>query len=325
MPRIYRTQKEVEKLLIPKFVRGMLGYTISRPYWGESPDAVLTLRKGRTRKRVAIEHTSYHRGVEAGQCSPQTPVADFWKRVLTSLARRIGQRKHLAAVQGRVWLNTKQFRGQPDSQTREASARQFAKELVDFLEHHPVPESEFVRYPPLYARPSVDVFSGYPTLRSLVSAMMLYRTPGAVKFSRCGWECDSVSGGGIGLNVDSIRSAIQKKNEKARKYTWRSATEKWLLIVAQAFTSRESAGTPREHEWVDADLSALCQASPFDRIYFWEYPRSWYKSLKPNRPDRRHERGMKPPYIISTVPSESGRRTRWPPGKELSYRTSITT
>jgi len=284
MGRVYRKPKDVEKFLIREFVHGMLGYTVSRPNWCESPDAILTLHKGRTRTRVAIEHTSYHSDAEAGKCSPQTPIADFWKRVQISLARRFGQRRDLAEIGGRVRLNTERFTGQPNSRAQETLARQCAKELVDFLECHSIPESEFVRYPPLYTRSKVAVFSEYPTLRMLVSSMTLHRIPGAIMFPRCSWMCDSISTGCIGLNVNSIRAAIRKKNTKARKYKWRSATDKWLLIVAQGSTLAEHTGASEDHKWVDAELSALCQASPFDRIYFWEYPRSWYKSLKPNGP-----------------------------------------
>lgn len=283
MGRVYRKPKEVEKFLIRRFVQEMLGYTISRPIWCERPDAILTLHKEHTRKRIAIEHTSYHSDAEAGKCSPQTPIADFWKCVQISISRRFAQRRHLAEIGGRVRLNTKQFIGQPDSKTQEALARQFAKELVDFLECHSIPASEFVRYPPLYTRPKVAVFSEYPTLRALVSSMTLHRIPGAIMFPRCSWMCDSISTGCIGLSVNSIRAAIQTKNEKACKYNWRSATEKWLLIVAEGGTLGEQAGAPDEREWNDSELLALCCASPFDKIYFFEYPRSWYKSLKPKR------------------------------------------
>lgn len=101
-------------------------------------------------------------------------------------------------------------------------------------------------------------------------------------FPRCSWICDSISTGCIGLNVKSIRAAIQDKNKKAEDYDWRFAEEKWLLIVAEGGTLGEHVGASEEHAWVDVELSALCDVSPFDRIYFWEYPRFWYKSLKPN-------------------------------------------
>jgi len=145
MRSAFRKPKAVEQFLIREFVCDALHYTISRPEWCESPDAILTLRKGRAKMRVAIEHTGYFNDTTAGQCSPLTPISDFWERVQISLVRRISHRKQLADVMGTVQLNTGRFASQIDSRTQEEMARHLAKEIVEFLDVHPITGS--ARFP----------------------------------------------------------------------------------------------------------------------------------------------------------------------------------
>jgi hypothetical protein len=281
MGRVYRKPKEVEQFLIREFVCDALHYTISRPEWCESPDAILTLRKGRAKRRVAIEHTGYFNDTTAGQCSPLTPISDFWKRVQTSLGRRISHRKHLADVMATVELNTGRFAGRPDSRTQEELARQLAKEIVDFLDVHPITGS--ARFPAHSAASPGTEFSDFPTLKRMVFSMRLQRIPGIAYFSRHHWTCFNISTGSIGLSLEYIRTSIKNKNAKAASYDWRSADEKWLLIVAACGNLSEQAGPPEERNWDDSELRTLCCKSPFDKIYFWERARRWYKSLKPSR------------------------------------------
>lgn len=87
MARVRRTQKEREAFLIREFLRE-LGYRVSRPNWTtESPDAFVTVSKGKRRKRIGIEHTAYFNDTVAGKRSPLTPVANFWELVQASLVR----------------------------------------------------------------------------------------------------------------------------------------------------------------------------------------------------------------------------------------------
>jgi len=276
----YRKPKAVEQFLIREFVCDALHYTISRPEWCERPDAILTLHKGKTKRRVAIEHTGYFNDATAGQCSPLTPIADFWKRVQTSLAHRISHRKHLADLMGRVQLSRRHFAGQRNSQTQEDLARRLAQEIVQFLERHPIADSACF---PAHsdAAPGTE-FSDFPTLERMVFSMRLQRAPRIRYFSRHHWLCFNLTAGSIGLNMGNIRTSIERKNQKAANYDWRSADEKWLLIVAACGNLSEHAGPPEEHKWNDSELRTLCCASPFDRIYFWERAWRWYKLLKPS-------------------------------------------
>jgi hypothetical protein len=280
----YRKPKAVETFLIREFVRDALHYTIARLERCESPDAVLTLRKGRAKRRVAVELTGYFNDTTARKCSPLTPISDFWKRVQTSLAHRISHRKHLAGLEATVQLNTRPFAGRPNPRTKvelaeeETLARQLAREIVDFLEVHPIAGS--VRFPQHTAASPGTEFSEFPTLKRMVFSMRLEEIPGIAHFSRHQRRCFNISTGSIGLNLDYIRTSIKNKNKKAANYDWRRADEKWLLIVAACGNLSEHAGPPEEEKWDDPELRTLCCESPFHRIYFWERARRWYKSLK---------------------------------------------
>lgn len=279
MSRVYRKPKEVEQFLIWEFVCEALHYATSRCEWCESPDSVLTLRKGAYTRRVAIEHTGYFNDTVAGKCSPLTPISDFWKSVQTSLGRRFSQRKDLAELAGRVRLHTRRLSRRLDPATRETLARQFAGELADFLRTNPVTTP--ARFPRYSASAPGTEFYDFPRLKELVDNMRVRRSPGLALLPRCSWLCGNITTGSIGLNLDYVKSSVKRKNKKAAKYDWRSADEKWLLIVAGGSNLSEQAGIVEDTEWNDSELRALCHASPFDRIYFWERIRCWYKSLKP--------------------------------------------
>jgi hypothetical protein len=170
-------------------------------------------------------------------------------------------------------------------------ARQFAAELVDFLESRPFKDEE--RLPPYLSRPPITTFDGFPTLKSMISRMSIRRLTGGHFNPRCSWMCSNITTGSIGLNLNYIKTAVDKKNRKAAKYNWMSADEKWLLIVAAGDMLSNNAGPPEQHvDWVDPDLQDLCHRSPFDKIILWEYVRDWHKMLKPNRSIARCKKGV---------------------------------
>jgi len=290
MPRIYRTQKECEQLLIREFL-GHLGHRISNPEWSERPDALLTLSKGRKGKRIAIEHTEYFNDTEAGRLSPLTPIAQFWQLVQASLIRRVSHRKHLTGILANI--NIKGNLTLPKK-----LARQLAKELVNFVEAHQVRQSEHLRF-------RCRDFNGYPTLVSMLSSLQLSRgTDDAVPASRCCWICSNITTGFIHLNLNYIKSAIKNKNKKVTGYNCDNANEKWLLIAASGGNLSNNAGPAMQNvNWADPELLNLCCKSLFDRIVFWERVRRWYKWLKP----RERVVQYKNPYINRTC-QPSGRR-----------------
>ena len=275
MPRIYRTQKEIEQLLIREFL-GYLDYRISNPEWErERPDALLTLSKDGKEKRVAIEHTEYFNDTLAGCCSPLTPIEEFWQLVQASLIRRVSHRKHLTGINARIKIEDN-LNLPRKLKEQEELARQLAEKLVNFIEAHQAGQSERLKFR------SCD-FNGYPMLESKLSWLRLSRwTDDAVPACRSAWTCENIKTGGICLSLEYIKSAIKKKIEKATGYNWGDANEKWLLIAASGGIISNNAGALMHSvNWTDPKLLDLCRESPFDRIVFWERVHCWHKWLKP--------------------------------------------
>lgn len=277
--RIYRTPKQTELLLIREFV-DVLGYRISYCKGRESPDALLTLNRGKEKKRVAIEHTEYFSDTVAGKRSPLTPMEDFWEDVRASLVRRVSHRRHLCGM--RATVRFKENLQKPKNckalvkQTAKKLAKQLAEELVNFMESHPVKRRQCL---PFRHRD----FNEYATLTFLLCSLALLRwTDNGGRTSRCSWICSNITAGHIGVNLDYIKSAIENKNKKAKNYDWHAANENWLLIAASGSTVSNAAGPPGQNvNWADTALLGLCRDSPFDRIAFWERTCRWYKWLKP--------------------------------------------
>jgi len=274
MSRTCQNQKEYEKSLILQFVE-CLKYSVSNPKWQDRPDALLTLSKGKVKKRVAIEHTDYFNDTVPGRCSPLTPIAEFWKSVQESLVRRISHRKHLTGISATVSLK----QGLKLPRNNSMQPRQLAKELVSFTEARRVKRSEHLQF-------CRRDFKGYPMLESMVSHLILWRrTDRKVVASRWSWRCTDITTGMISLNLEYIKGAIRSKNRKALGYeNWGRAVEKWLLIVASGNNISNNAGPAMQSvNWDDPELLGLCCNSPFDRIVFWERIRCWYKWLKPSK------------------------------------------
>lgn len=276
MPRVYRKPDEVERVLIRDFLQ-QLQYRISDPIWQDRPDALVTIASEGLKKRVAIELTDYFTDTAPGTMSPLSPVADFWKLVQASLVRRISHRKHLTGLTVRVHLLRIAHRpySRKDSVPR---ARRLAAELVDFVENHPVDVNSHTDW-------SSRDFDDYAEIRSRIDRIWVSRwTNEAVFASRCSWVCDNLAAGFVRLKLDYIKSAIKRKNEKAKKYpNWGNASEKWLLISASGINVSNRAGpSSQDVDWADSELCALCQDSPFDKIVFWESFGYWHKWMKPN-------------------------------------------
>lgn len=278
MPRIRRTQKEREKFLISMFCDEM-GYSVSRAKWQDKPDALLTLSKGKSKQRVAVEHTDYFNDTLAGQRSPLTPIDEFWQRVQRSLMRRISHRPGLAAIVANVRLKTSLPNWRASA--AEAYARRLAGEIVAFLEAHPMQAGQ----PPKTFHSRRPHFAGYKTLGSLVCSLRVRRSPVNLgRVSRCDWVCSNTAVGCVRINIDFIKSAIKNKSLKARNYhDWGKAQERWLLIVAGGDNINTHAGDAAQTAaWNDMDLATLCQQSLFHRVFFWERVSRWCKPLKPN-------------------------------------------
>jgi hypothetical protein len=284
MPRVYRTQKEYEAFLIREFV-SCLGYRIAKSQWQERPDAILTLQRGKSQIRIAVEHTDYYNDTVAGVQSPLTPISDFWKAVQYSLARRISHRRHLSGLSGAVNLNM----GSPQLlHPAPGLARQLAQELIGFMENHPAGVFQHYTYHP-------SDFASYPMLETMVFYIILSRwTDDEVFTSHCSWTCSNITTGFVGLNLNYIKTAVEKKNQKAVDYHWKDADEKWLLIAAGGrHISTDGWPLMQCTSWGDESLVAVCRGSPFDKIILWDRVHCWYKWLKPDEKPVRY----RDPYL----------------------------
>ncbi len=278
MPRIYRRQKEFERFLILELLEH-LSYTISRPKWPERPDALVTLSKGKKKKRIAIEHTGYFNDTVAGRLSPVTRMERFWAAAQASLVSRISHRKHLTGITAMVKLTGNVPRMKAADDYRQF-AKSLARELVAFVEANPVALSARLHF-------RRSQFSRYPILESQLSTLWLSRwTDREVLASRCSWSCCNITAGRAGLNLGKLMTYIASKNRKAKDYEhWGDADEKWLLIAAAGDHHNAHAGPPSQSvDWADPGLRGLCQGLPFDRVLFWDRTRRWYKWLKPSKP-----------------------------------------
>jgi hypothetical protein len=193
MPRVYRTQKERERFLILEFVRH-LGYSVTSPKWQERPDALLTLCDDNGKKRIAVELTDHFNDTLAGQQSPLSPTANFWVFVESSLMRRISHRKHLTGIVGCV-----RFTANPNFPTGKGKtlriaiqtrAKQLAKEIVNFVETHPVKQGNRCHFS------SSKELRAFPMLGGMLDSLRISRaTDDHIVASRCSWNCSNVTTG----------------------------------------------------------------------------------------------------------------------------------
>lgn len=226
---------------------------------------------------MAIEHTDHYHDTVAGKGSSLSPVAEFWRLVTSSLVRRISHRKHLTGLIGTVELKEDLALAAGKRIARQLQARQFAKELIDFAEAHPIEgHSRWQFFRPRH-------FASHPAMANLLESLRIARVSDEpMPASSCAWRCHNVSTGHIAASLPYIKSAIAQKNKKAAKYeNWGKADEKWLLIVAGGGDVNTHAPRfQRDMKSRDSDLKKLCCASPFDKIVFWERIGRWHKWLK---------------------------------------------
>ena len=277
MPRLRRTQKEYERLVICDFLRSM-GYSVSRPVWRERPDAVLTVRRGGIVTRVGIEHTDYYADTCPGQPSPGADLVALWDEVQTSLARRIGQRKSLAHTTGLVTLKAQRPPFPHKAQQRTLVARELAADLVQVALANSLAAGE------------ERLITTWPTacgiLGRYVKRIRLWQRDSSLRFDpRFNWRCANASAARVGIVVPYVVEAVARKTAKARSYNWGAIDERWLLLTAGAKTVFQGGGRHPDHvNWSQAGLRSTCAKSGFDRIFVWEHVHRWCKPLWPEGP-----------------------------------------
>lgn len=277
MPRVRRSKPQRERLLIREFIHH-LKYRITRVEWQERPDALVTLIGSDGRRRVGIELTEHFSDTAAGNCSPLTPVDEFWHLVEASLVRRISHRKAILGIEGciRFKPNLPLAQGKGKDKRNVVPARAIAAQIIDFIETKLVGEAFDHRV--FHKRE----FIGYPLMNCHVDYFRLSRCQtSSGRASTCSWTCFNTNTGNIGLSLSYLKASIAAKNKKAPDYeNWGNATEKWLLIVCGAgFVSSQAASINRRLK-PDSQLKTLCRRSPYDRIVVFDRVHNWHRWLK---------------------------------------------
>jgi len=271
MPLRKPTRKEHEKFLIQEFVQA-LGYGIAKPRWTERPDAIITLIREGESKRVGVEHTDYHCDAPPGTPS-EANVEEFWKAVQDSVVRRVCRDPRL-----RRTLVTVGFADltQLLSQSRNEKilvARALAGDLVSLVR-----QTECLNDHVIVRRPRGQRIG----IWEYVESVRAFEPGDGPENLRLTWRCSNTTTGNVELRLDYITGSVRAKTKKARKYDWRDACERWLLISAPGRPVQRSAGPPTQDvDWSDERLQAACAESGFDKIYFFEGVWRWYKQVWP--------------------------------------------
>jgi hypothetical protein len=262
-------KSEYESRLIRGFLRHN-GYRIVRASWQDKPDSILTVIKGRTTVRIAIEHTDYYNDAPAGQASETAQLDEFWTAVQRSITHRIARCTSLRSTY--VSVRFPAVSDLPGFRSRSGYcqfASSFAAELVEFVRQSPTPLDVVVQF---WSRGPARIPARYSLLaRHLDSIHVRRRSGRAGRVPRMMWYCANVTTGGVALLKSHIVAAVQAKNRKATEYDWKDVQEKWLLITASGKTvANVAAPRLQKMNWTDEEISSMSEQSPFDRVFFWD-------------------------------------------------------
>lgn len=260
-------QKNEEIFYLDEFLRNQLGLNVIevKPALKEPPDGSAAIANSDgTTLLLDFEIVGYYvdnpRNSDGG--SPSKRVSSCWEKVCGFLYPKLETLRLPVDMAVR-------FR-EPVS-LRNGKVGQFAGELVRFAQ-------EFCPAVHL-ARTNYDTFAtaSYPLLNEHVERVTLTYLRDTVVG---GWHCSNIAAAFVGVVRSHLSHLIREKS--AKPFTWVLGAEKSLLIYASGETVTSGAGPPPPDPsiWDDKDLISACTNSVFDRIYFWERRRKWYKRLK---------------------------------------------
>ena len=222
-----------------------LGLDVEDIIPGESPDFMLSFRKDSIEAVVGCEVTAlYSDGVDAKAGSPRKRFFEKWKRFAYELRKRLDSAGHLY-VYGSL-----SFKDVSTPALDTCRLDSLFDELIRVCDEY-TGETEHVVFP-------VD---GYAHLNALVDHIGLHR------FSETGllWWCAHLRSGAVQDPTDALVSAIGRKKETAAGYHWGNATERWLVVVAEALLLTDIVTGIGDPE-VPKTLGAL----PFTRVILWD-------------------------------------------------------
>ncbi len=260
-------QKDEELQYLEEFLRNELQLNVTelKPALKEPPDgsATITNPDGTTRL-MDFEIVEYYvddpRNGEGG--SPSKRGNDFWDKVRAELF------PHLDTLRLPVDMDV---RLKEPIIFKNKHVRPFANELIRFAQEF-CPDAHL-------DRTHHEVFSSasYPLIHEHAEWISLTRLDDTYIV---GWHCSNLAAAMVAPVTAYLRNHILLKSGK--NFTWLPGAVKCLLLYASGGTVTNRAGPPPPDRsiWDDKDLIAACEASVFDRVYFWERVQKWHKQLK---------------------------------------------
>lgn len=257
-------QKDEELFCLEEFLRKQLRLDVAevKPALRDPPDGSATMRNpDGTTFLLDFEVAEYYVD-DTADGSPSKRVSGCWDKVRAKLDPQL---EHLRLpVDVGVWLKEPVL-------LRNNHVGLFADELIEFAQEHS-PRRHL-------DRTAHRAFSpvAYPLLDEHVERITLTRLDGMVVI---GWHCANIAAACVGVVRSHLSGLVRRKS--AKNFAWLPNAEKCLLIYASGGTATSRAGPPPPDPsiWDDKDLIAACEASVFDRVYFWERVRRWHKRLK---------------------------------------------
>lgn len=238
----------------------------------DKPDVLITLETPEGRKRVGVEVRVHFNDETTGEGSEGQQFNRFWSKVQREIEKLKTQSGQLQEVHAYVKLRKDQL-----TQSRLNSlAKRLATELFGFvLKASETATSNIIVIPDWEERVFCE-FAGYPLMETYMAEVRIRK--GFFAF----WDAN-VNATHVGISPKQIAAIVAEKGIKARGWNIEELDELWLLVAAphdNAFNAMHDF--PEQAHLDDPILLAACNATSFDKIFFWSsQPHEWVKQIWP--------------------------------------------
>jgi hypothetical protein len=211
----------------------------------ECPDFHLSF--GGAKLFVGLEVTEVNADTKPKKGSQERKTYSEWKKLAIGLRAYLCEESEpLPRVYGSVFFNCS-----TSTALKNLDRAEFFKEIVFVLRGAALSE----------AGSQIAAFdkNRTPIVATLVSHLYVRVFPSDDNFL---WWSADLQSGTIASTEDSIKTIAESKKEKAKKYDWRSSSERWLLIYA--------AGNGLTDIFVNPAALNILDIEPFTRIFIWD-------------------------------------------------------
>ena len=101
----------------------------------------------------------------------------------------------------------------------------------------------------------------YPYLNRALETLRIFRYPGEGML----WWCAHLRSGEVPDPSQALLEVVKVKMIEALKYQWKDATEKWLIIIAEAKLVEDTVIS-----FYDPEISKYCNDVNFTKIFLWD-------------------------------------------------------